>query len=138
MDEVRYGGFERCREAQSLPRGGHFCGNPADSRNKSHVQHSVHFVEHKNFYAIERNEFPVKQVLKPARGGNHQFCAGAHSLQLRPFGYATNQQGRSRKLCAAQLFILHSDLLGQFARGRKDQGSRITLFLRSLSSGLWL
>src|SRR3954454_18414047 len=102
MDKVLYRGFKRCREAQSLPRLGQHGGDPADSGDKSHVEHSVHFIKHKNLYGIDWDKPSIKQVLKPAWGSNDQLCAGAYRLQLRPFRDTANKQRRGRKFLSAQ------------------------------------
>ena len=123
MDEVLHRSFKRCREAQSLTGLGQPRNNPADSGNKSHVEHAVHFVKHKSYDTSKRNEFSIEQVFESARSGDDQLCPGAHRLQLSAFRDATDKQRRSGKFFAAQLIVLSADLLGQLTRGRKNQCS---------------
>src|SRR6516162_9974892 len=59
--------WQRGREKQTLPISRDFFNDTADVRQKTHVQHPVHFIEHKNFHRLQGQRALFEQIEQPSR-----------------------------------------------------------------------
>ena len=63
-------GRQRCRKKQGLPLLRTLFHDPPDLRQKPHVQHPIHLVQHQKPHVLERN-FPLFQKIQQPAWGRH-------------------------------------------------------------------
>src|SRR5438270_3527826 len=92
MHQVRDGLFHGCRKAQGLSLGWKHRQNPPDGGQKSHVQHTIGFIQYEHCDTPYICEIAVSQVLQAAWSRNDQTTAAAEALYLRLLRYSSNHQ----------------------------------------------
>jgi hypothetical protein len=62
--------------------------HPLDIRNKTHVEHSVHFVENENLHLIQVNDSLLHQIKQPAGRGYEYIDPAVQRFDLRALAHA--------------------------------------------------
>jgi hypothetical protein len=57
------------REQKRLPIRRDFFYNPTHVRQKTHVEHAIHFVEHQKFHFLQRHRALLEQIEQSSGGG---------------------------------------------------------------------
>src|SRR5258706_4125744 len=70
--EVGHGAFHGRGEAHRLALFGQDCSYPANCGKKSHVQHAIRFIEHKDLQLAEMNQPAVKKIFEASRSGDDE------------------------------------------------------------------
>ena len=76
--------------------------NPLDGGQKTHVQHTVGFVEHQDLDIPQVNQFAADEILQASGRGDYQSCTNADTLNLRFLINAADYQRRFGRGLAAQ------------------------------------
>src|SRR4029077_2281078 len=92
-----------------------------DGWEKTHIQHTVGFVEYEYFHVTQVREFAGDEILQASRSSDYKFAAGAKTMDLRLLRHAADHQRRFRHFLVAQLFVLLVNLHGQFTGGQEDE-----------------
>ncbi len=101
----------------------------SDLREKTHVEHAIHFIEHEILDGLEIDVALAHQIDQPARGGNEHIDAALQHLPLRPKAHAPLDEPdldvhEARKVAKSRL-----DLGRELARGFQDQAAKPAVFL---------
>jgi len=112
---------ERCGEHEGLPLFGELVNDPADVGQESHVEHPVGLIEDEHLEVVEL-EAPAHVVEEPAGRGDDDASSFFECARLRfEPGAAVYAHARDAQRFA-DLFDNGVHLLGEFARGRQDEG----------------
>jgi hypothetical protein len=91
---------------------------------EAHVEHAVGLVEHEELHAIELHRALAHVIEEPAGRGGEDVDALDEVLALFPVAHAAINQPAAKICVAGELEEALVRLLGQFARGLKDEAAR--------------
>ncbi len=116
-------------EEQVLAASRQFCQHAANIVDEAHVEHTVGFVEHQDFNAVELHGVLMFQIEQTARGGYQHVHAAAQFHHLWVNAHATKHHQRTDIEIAAVLTHVLTHLGGEFTGRGQDQGAhRATAF----------
>ena len=91
--------------------------------NEAHIQHTVGFIQNKQFNVLQINIALSAQVIQPSRRCHQHIHSGAEGLGLVILGYTAIDQCTAdiRILCIGQEAVINLD--GQLTGGGENQGT---------------
>ena len=75
-------GRQGCREQKRLPIRRDFFDNPPHIRQKTHVEHAIHFVEHQKFHFLQRHRALLEQIEQSSGSGYKNIDTALEFLAL--------------------------------------------------------
>src|SRR5206468_3646597 len=112
-----------CREQKRLPIRRNFFDNAAHVRQKTHVQHAIDFIEHKNFYILQRHRALLEQIEQSSRSGHENINPALEFLALLSVTDAAMDQRDSQIGEATIIAKCSLHLRGQLACGLEHETS---------------
>src|SRR6266542_4646067 len=127
--------WQRRGKEQSLPVRRYFFDNAAHVRQKTHVEHAIHFVEHQNFYFLQRHGALFEQIEQSSRSGHENVNAALQFLALFPVTHAPMHQRDSQIREPPIIAKRRLNLRGQFPRGLQHQASEPAVLCKQRYDG---
>ncbi len=100
--------------------------NALNRGQKSHVEHAVRFVEHKNANVFQAGFMLLHEIDEPAGRCDDHFGAAPERLNLRTHAHAAVDGRNANFRMFREVAKMIGDLLCEFSRGRKNECSRFT------------
>jgi len=88
---------------------------------KTHIEHTVRFIEHENLDVVETSFALLHQIDQPPRRCDDDVGTTAHGIDLRFHGHASVNRRDAQFSMFCQLPKMLRDLLRQLASRRQDQ-----------------
>ena len=131
FDLRRHGGGEK----EGLALGGAETDNLFDVRKKTHVQHSVHFVEDQVGKVGQVDFALVHEIEEPTRGGHHDVDPALDLFALATVANAAVDQADPQAGMFGKLFQSLGDLVGQLPRRFQNESAESAGLFQVLKNG---
>lgn len=109
-------------EGRSLLYVFHMCSNSLDIADKSHVQHSIDFVENEILNGAEIDDFLVDEIQQSAWSCNDNAWSSEQGFFMDERTRTTKNTGRVDSVIFGQFDDFFADLVDQFSGRSHDEG----------------